>query len=236
MRDAGSGGRYAGLSSATRALSTRIERVHPIRSPTTVAGIVGYARSNSRIRGSTPSTIDPAGRRWYFGGVSEASATRTVLREIPNTRATCEIDIPSARHSRRISAQSSTVNTHFLPGSDRARLSAQVIRFRVPRPVQFSAAADTEVGAGSFDEVGYIPFDHDAANLFFQLVASRYEQASVMVTSNLPFGRWGEVFGDEVVAAAMIDRLVHHAEVLTLAGDSYRTRARRQLLAKDRDK
>ena len=86
------------------------------------------------------------------------------------------------------------------------------------------------------DEVGYIPFDHDAANLFFQLVASRYEQGSILVTSNLPFGRWGEVFGDEVVAAAMIDRLVHHAEVLTLAGDSYRTRARRDLLAKDRDK
>jgi DNA replication protein DnaC len=86
------------------------------------------------------------------------------------------------------------------------------------------------------DEVGYIPFDTDAANLFFQLVASRYEQASILVTSNLPFGRWGEVFGDEVVAAAMIDRLVHHAEGLTLAGDSYRTRARRELLTKDRNK
>jgi DNA replication protein DnaC len=84
------------------------------------------------------------------------------------------------------------------------------------------------------DEVGYIPFDQDAANLFFQLIASRYEQASVMVTSNLPFGRWGETFSDDVVAAAMIDRLVHHAEVLTLSGDSYRTRARRELLAKDR--
>lgn len=86
------------------------------------------------------------------------------------------------------------------------------------------------------DEVGYIPFDQDAANLFFQLVASRYEQASIMVTSNLPFGRWGETFSDDVVAAAMIDRLVHHAEVLTLSGDSYRTRTRRELLAKDRDK
>jgi DNA replication protein DnaC len=85
------------------------------------------------------------------------------------------------------------------------------------------------------DEVGYIPFDTDAANLFFQLVASRYEQASIMVTSNLPFGRWGETFSDDVVAAAMIDRLVHHAEVLTLSGESYRTRARRELLAKDRD-
>ena len=83
------------------------------------------------------------------------------------------------------------------------------------------------------DEVGYIPFDHDAANLFFQLIASRYEQGSVMVTSNLPFGRWGETFSDDVVAAAMIDRLVHHAEVLTLTGDSYRTRQRRELLTKN---
>jgi hypothetical protein len=79
----------------------------------------------------------------------------------------------------------------------------------------------------------HIPFDQDAANLFFQLIASRYEQGSVMVTSNLPFGRWGETFSDDVVAAAMIDRLVHHAEVLTLTGDSYRTRQRRELLAKE---
>ena len=83
------------------------------------------------------------------------------------------------------------------------------------------------------DEVGYIPFDHDAANLFFQLVAARYEEGSIIVTSNLPFGRWGETFGDDTVATAMIDRLVHHAEVLTLTGDSFRTRQRRELLAKD---
>ena len=55
-----------------------------------------------------------------------------------------------------------------------------------------------------------------------------------MVTSNLPVGRWGETFSDDVVAAAMIDRLVHHAEVLTLTGDSYRTRTRRELLGKSR--
>ena len=74
------------------------------------------------------------------------------------------------------------------------------------------------------DEVGYIPFDAEAANLFFQLVSSRYEQASVIVTSNKPFTAWGEIFGDPVVAAAMIDRLVHHAEILSLKGDSYRLR------------
>src|SRR6195256_1804819 len=72
------------------------------------------------------------------------------------------------------------------------------------------------------DEVGYIPFEPEAANLFFQLVSSRYERASLIVTSNKQFGRWGEVFGDDVVAAAMIDRLVHHAEVIALKGDSYR--------------
>ena len=72
------------------------------------------------------------------------------------------------------------------------------------------------------DEVGYIPFEADAANLFFQLISSRYERASIIVTSNKPFGRWGEVFGDPVVAGAAIDRLVHHADVLSLKGDSYR--------------
>ena len=76
------------------------------------------------------------------------------------------------------------------------------------------------------DEVGYIPFEAEAANLFFQLVSARYERASLIVTSNKPFGRWGEVFGDEVVAAAMIDRLVHHAEVIALKGDSYRLKDR----------
>src|SRR5881628_4087781 len=76
------------------------------------------------------------------------------------------------------------------------------------------------------DEVGYIPFDGEAANLFFQLVSARYERASMIVTSNKPFGRWGEVFGDATVAAAMIDRLVHHAEVVNLKGDSYRLKDR----------
>lgn len=77
------------------------------------------------------------------------------------------------------------------------------------------------------DEVGYLPFDAAAAALFFQLIASRHESGSVIVTSNLPFGRWGETLGDDVVASATIDRLVHHAHVISLDGDSYRTRAHR---------
>ena len=74
------------------------------------------------------------------------------------------------------------------------------------------------------DEVGYIPFDPEAANLMFSLVSTRYERASMIVTSNKPFSAWGDIFGDEVTAAAMIDRLVHHAEILALKGDSYRLR------------
>jgi len=76
------------------------------------------------------------------------------------------------------------------------------------------------------DEVGYIPFEAEAANLFFQLVSARYERASVIISSNKTFSRRGEVFGDPVVAAAMIDRLVHHADVVALKGDSYRLKGR----------
>ena len=76
------------------------------------------------------------------------------------------------------------------------------------------------------DEIGYIPFEPEAASLFFQLISARYETASVIVTSNKPFSSWGDIFGDNTVAAAMIDRLVHHADIFSLKGDSYRLKDR----------
>jgi DNA replication protein DnaC len=76
------------------------------------------------------------------------------------------------------------------------------------------------------DEVGYIPFDPDAAALFFALISSRYERASLVVSSNKTFSSWTEIFGDAVAVAAMVDRLVHHAEVIVLQGDSYRLKDR----------
>jgi DNA replication protein DnaC len=76
------------------------------------------------------------------------------------------------------------------------------------------------------DEIGYIPFDPEAANLMFELVSARYEKASMIVTSNKPFSKWGEIFGDDMVATAMIDRLIHHADILSLKGDSYRLKDR----------
>lgn len=72
------------------------------------------------------------------------------------------------------------------------------------------------------DEVGYIPFDPDAAALLFALISSRYERASMIVNSNKTFSAWTEIFGDAVAVAAMVDRLVHHADVHVLRGDSYR--------------
>ncbi len=76
------------------------------------------------------------------------------------------------------------------------------------------------------DEVGYIPFDPEAAALFFALVSSRYERSSLIVSSNKTFSAWAEIFGDPVAVAALVDRLVHHAEVIVLKGDSYRLRGK----------
>jgi DNA replication protein DnaC len=78
------------------------------------------------------------------------------------------------------------------------------------------------------DEVGYIPFDPEAASLFFSLFSSRYERSSLIVSSNKSFSAWAEIFGDAVAVAAMVDRLVDHAEVVVLKGDSYRLRGKRR--------
>jgi DNA replication protein DnaC len=76
------------------------------------------------------------------------------------------------------------------------------------------------------DEVGYLPLERQAANLLFALVSRRYERGSIVITSNRSFEAWGEILGDAMVAAALIDRLVHHATMITLKGKSYRLRER----------
>jgi DNA replication protein DnaC len=78
------------------------------------------------------------------------------------------------------------------------------------------------------DELGYLPFEPNAAHLFFQLVSRRYERGSLLVTSNRAAGEWGSVFGDPVVATAILDRLLHHSHVITIRGDSYRLREKRR--------
>ena len=80
------------------------------------------------------------------------------------------------------------------------------------------------------DEVGYLPVQKGGANLFFQLINARYERGAVILTSNRGFSEWGEVFGDNVVAAALLDRLLHHAVVVEIAGNSYRLREHAKLV------
>jgi DNA replication protein DnaC len=72
------------------------------------------------------------------------------------------------------------------------------------------------------DEIGYLPIDRVGANLFFQLISRRYERGPMILTSNQSFGAWGEVFGDRVIATAILDRLLHHAVTLNIRGNSYR--------------
>ena len=83
------------------------------------------------------------------------------------------------------------------------------------------------------DELGYVPLDKAGADLLFGFISQRYERRSLVVTTNLPFARWSEVFLDPTAAAAVIDRIVHHATVLTTGGGSFRLQAakRNQALA-----
>ena len=78
------------------------------------------------------------------------------------------------------------------------------------------------------DEIGYLPMSRDEASLFFRLVTRRYEKASLILTSNKSFVDWGEIFGDQVLATAILDRLLHHATTVNIKGESYRLKEKRK--------
>jgi DNA replication protein DnaC len=79
------------------------------------------------------------------------------------------------------------------------------------------------------DEIGYLPISRTGAMLFFQLMSRRYEHAATVLTSNKGFEEWGSIFGDDVMATALIDRLLHHCHVVNIRGNSYRMREHRDL-------
>jgi DNA replication protein DnaC len=78
------------------------------------------------------------------------------------------------------------------------------------------------------DEMGYLPFDNSGAHCFFQLVSRRYERASIIFTSNKSYGEWGDIFKDHVIAAAILDRILHHCTTVNIKGDSYRLKDRKR--------
>ena len=78
------------------------------------------------------------------------------------------------------------------------------------------------------DEIGYLPIDKQGSNLFFQLIAKRYEKHSTIITTNINFNKWGDVFSDNVIANAILDRLLHHSTVIPIQGTSYRIKDKTQ--------
>lgn len=81
------------------------------------------------------------------------------------------------------------------------------------------------------DEVGFLPLDTEASKLLFQLISSRYEKASTIITTNKALSTWGDVFGDNVLANAILDRLVHHSQFITINGKSYRTKDKVEVMS-----
>jgi DNA replication protein DnaC len=103
----------------------------------------------------------------------------------------------------------------FAKGHAEGRLEERLTQFAKPRLL-------------IIDELGYLPFEANAAHLFFQLVSRRYEKGAMLITSNRSVGEWDTLFRDPVVATAILDRLLHHSHVITIRGDSYRLKKKRR--------
>ncbi len=107
-------------------------------------------------------------------------------------------------------------------------LLTQLTRFHAENRLEEKLKQLTQPKLLIVDEIGYLPLEPLAANLFFQLVSRRYERGSILITSNQSLSGWGEVFGDPVIATAILDRLLHHSTILNIKGESYRLKEKRK--------
>jgi len=119
------------------------------------------------------------------------------------------------------------IKTRFITAAD---LMLQLaIAHKQDRLKQYFARAIVGPRLLVIDEIGYLPFGREEANLFFNVVAKRYERGSIVVTSNLPFGQWSSAFADDqTLTAALLDRLLHHGHIVQIAGESYRLKDKRK--------
>ncbi|MFA5432517.1 MAG: IS21-like element helper ATPase IstB [Candidatus Paceibacterota bacterium] len=118
-----------------------------------------------------------------------------------------------------IEASRRRVSTYFIHFTDLiAKMKRAYAESRPERVIKHFARYKLLI----IDEIGYLPIEKEYSNLFFQLIANRYEHHSTIITTNQPLSKWGEVFGDPTIATAIIDRLVHHSSIVKITGRSYR--------------
>ena len=108
----------------------------------------------------------------------------------------------------------------YFPGGKSAADTTATVPFAISCP--YNRLRCVEQDLLIVDELGYVPLSKTGAELLFEIFSQRYEQASTLVTSNLPFNEWTEIFGSERLTGALLDRLTHHVHILELNGDSYR--------------
>lgn len=120
-----------------------------------------------------------------------------------------------------IEAAKARVSTYFISCGDLLlQLKRAHLENRLEQRIKFFSKYKLLI----IDEVGFLPLDIESSNLLFQLIAKRYEKNSTIVTTNKLLSRWGEIFGDPVLANAILDRLLHHSNVINIVGRSYRTK------------
>ena len=178
--------------------------------------------------GRVPPSQDPRRLRPEHGRVPHRLGTRTA--RIPRVhsatpRTSCSTDDAGMRAGPRLAIAIGTlacrrgIPVRFFTASGLImRLRKAKTDNRLDQELKTIGKADLLV----IDELGYLPIDIDGARLLFQIIADSYERRSIIFTSNLEFGRWGDVFGDGDMAAAVIDRIVHHGRIIRFHGESYR--------------
>lgn len=129
-----------------------------------------------------------------------------------------------------ITAAKKRISTYFIKCGD---LILQLKRAKLENRLESRLKHFGSYGVLIIDEIGYLPIDQEDANLFFQLIDRRYEKKSTIITTNISFNKWGEVFKDPIIANAILDRLLHHSHVVSISGKSYRLKSYYEQMEKE---